>query len=144
MSNLPHLTVACVIKRDDRYLLVEEIKHNKTVLNQPAGHVDAGESLIDAAIRETLEETGWTVKIQSLLGLYRYYAQANQTHYVRVTFVAEAVEQITDQLDPDIVQAIWLSKEDIIKRQSQLRSPLVLENIIDYESGQQFSVEVFK
>ena len=142
-ENLPHLTVACVVNKDGKFLLVEEQKFAKAVFNQPAGHVEAGETLIEACIRETLEETGYLVKPTALLGFYRYFAKANQTHYMRCTIIASIVEKQTDELDPDITAAHWLDLEQIktLHTQDSLRSPLVLNNITDYLAGRSFDIK---
>ena len=144
LSKLPHLTVAAVVKQADRYLVVEEFKNGQRVINQPAGHVEDGESLIEAVKRETLEETGYLIDVHALLGIYRYFAKSNQTHYVRVCFIATAIKQVSDQLDADIDKINWLTKAQLTARKHQLRSPLVLENIEDFENGQTFSLEVIK
>jgi len=142
-ENLPHLTVACVIYKDDQFLLVEETKFGKAVFNQPAGHVEAGETLIEACIRETLEETGYLVEPTALLGFYRYFAKANQTHYMRCTIIAKVIEKQTDQLDPDINAIHWLNLDQIntLNQQQALRSPLVLSNIKDYLAGRTFDIK---
>ena len=144
MSSRPHLTVAAIIQKDDKFLLVEEIKAGRHVFNQPAGHVENGETLIDAVKRETLEETGWEIELDGLLGFYPYYAKSNQTHYMRCTFVARAIKNTQQNLDPDIHGTHWLTIEEIKARIDQLRSPLVLSNIEDFNKGQLFSLEVIK
>ena len=142
-ENLPHLTVACVIHKNGQFLLVEEIKFGKAVFNQPAGHVEAGESLIEACVRETLEETGYLIEPKALLGFYRYYAKANNTHYMRCTIIATVIEKKTEQLDPDIKAAHWLNLDQInnLNQQQALRSPLVLSNIKDYLAGRSFDIK---
>jgi len=127
----PHATVACIVEQDDKYLLVEEVSHGAQVFNQPAGHVDEHESILDAAVRETLEETAWKVKLTSLVGLYVYTAPQNGVCYHRYCFMAQPLENTGASLDKDIIAAHWLSYEDIKQRQEQLRSPLVLKCIED-------------
>lgn len=133
MTNIwtPHATVACVVERDGRYLMVEEISHGENVFNQPAGHVDEGESIFDAAIRETLEETAWDVELTGLIGLYVYTAPQNGVCYHRYCFAAKAVSETTQALDTDIIAAHWFSYEQITKLDTKLRSPLVMKCLND-------------
>ena len=133
MTNIwtPHATVACVVERDGRYLMVEEISHGENVFNQPAGHVDEGESIFDAAIRETLEETAWNVELTGLIGLYVYTAPQNGVCYHRYCFSAKAVSETTQALDTDIIAAHWFSYEQIANLENKLRSPLVIKCLND-------------
>ncbi len=127
----PHATVATIVQKDGKFLLVEEMSHGKHVYNQPAGHVDEGELIVDAAIRETLEETGWRVKPTAFIGFYTYTAPENGVTYYRFCFAAEAIEHVTDDLDKDIIAAHWLSLEEIKQIEHKLRSPLVMKCIED-------------
>ena len=130
----PHITVACVIKKDSKYLIVEEESEGRIVYNQPAGHVDGHETLAKAALREVKEETGWTVRLSGIVGYYAYTSPINHVTYYRVTFAAEAIAPIESaELDPDIIRTHWLSLEEIISAEAQLRSPIVLKSIQDYE-----------
>jgi ADP-ribose pyrophosphatase YjhB (NUDIX family) len=136
MTWYPHATVATVVEQNGRYLMVEEHADDEIVFNQPAGHLEAGESLIAAAERETLEETGWEVKVSCFLGLYHYTSAANQTCYIRSCFIATPVQQhLTRQLDADIVQPHWLTLEEIRDLDGRLRSPVVLQVLDDYRRG---------
>ncbi|MDX1489951.1 MAG: NUDIX hydrolase [Pseudohongiellaceae bacterium] len=138
----PHQTVATIVEKDNKFLLVEELIDGETVINQPAGHLEQNESLIDAAIRETFEETAWKVRPCALLGVYKYTAPSNQVTYIRTCFIAEAIEHIpSSPLDQGIIRAIWLSEQELEQRQAQLRSPLVLSVIKDYLAGKQCSLE---
>lgn len=142
MDLVPHITVACVIEKDGKFLIVEEKASGKRVYNQPAGHVEAGETLIAAAIRETREETGWTVKPTALLGLYVYTSPHNQVTYYRTCFVAEALEHNPDQgLDDGIIQTLWLSSEELQAQSTKWRSPIVYQSIEDYLNGKRFSLD---
>ena len=127
----PHATVACIVEQDGRFLMVEESSHGKTVFNQPAGHVDEHESIFDAAVRETLEETAWRVELTGLVGLYVYTAPQNGVCYHRYCFRANAIEKTENALDTDIIAAHWLSYEEIAAKGDKLRSPLVLKCIED-------------
>lgn len=127
----PHATVACIVERDGKFLMVEELSHGQTVYNQPAGHVDKDESIFDAALRETLEETAWRVELTGLVGLYVYTAPQNGVCYHRYCFTAQPLEQTNNALDTDIIAAHWLSYDEIISKVEYLRSPLVLKCIDD-------------
>jgi ADP-ribose pyrophosphatase YjhB (NUDIX family) len=116
--------------------MVRENADGRVVYNQPAGHVEVGESLQAAALRETFEETGWHVQLTQLLGIYQHTSADNGISYVRHCFIAEALEQdLNASLDPDIEAALWLSYEEILAQQAQLRSPMVLAAIQDLIDG---------
>lgn len=138
MQEPPHATVAAIVQKDGRYLLVQEMADGKKVYNQPAGHLDPGESLVAAVIRETREETAWTVRPTALVGLYTYVAPANGVTYLRVCFAAEPIEHHAGAaLDTEIVRAVWRTRTEIeaLDRAGELRSPLVLRCIADFERG---------
>ncbi len=142
---IPHLTVATVIKKDDRYLMVEEYSGGKRVINQPAGHVDHGESIIEAAVRETLEETAWVCEVTSLINVSRWIHPGNNETYFRFAFNAEAVEHKPEQaLDEGIIQALWLTYEEIISRQANHRSPVILEDIKNSIAGNSYPLDILK
>lgn len=135
---LPHVTVATVIEDGGRYLLVEERDKfsGELVFNQPAGHLEPNESLGQAALRETLEETGWQVELCGILGVALYTAPGNQVTYVRTTFLATPV-QLEDgaTLDPDIHATHWLDYEAILANSDRMRSPLVIASIEQHRQG---------
>lgn len=134
MSWKPHITVAAVVERDARFLMIEEVIDGKAVFNQPAGHLEAGESLPKAAQRETFEETGWHVEPSGFLGVSVCENPRGNT-YVRITFVARALEHDPKaQLDDGIIRALWMSAEEIRAKRDLLRSPMVLKAIEDYQS----------
>ncbi|CAA0125175.1 Phosphatase NudJ [BD1-7 clade bacterium] len=138
MSWPPHITVASIICKDDKFLLVEEEKNGKLVFNQPAGHLEPGETLEQAAIRETQEESGWTVKLTHVLGVYRYTAP-NGTIYYRHAYIADTVSHDPNAtLDDGIQQAVWLTYDELKAQPDKLRSPLVLKNIDDYLAGNRY------
>lgn len=138
----PHATVATIVKRNNTFLLVEELSQGVKVLNQPAGHIEEDECIFEAAVRETLEETGWRVKLSAFLGLYTYKAPSNQVTYYRLSFAAEALEQTTTKLDPDIIGTHWLSKREIeVLPEERMRSPLVKHCIEDYERNPHLPLE---
>jgi 8-oxo-dGTP pyrophosphatase MutT (NUDIX family) len=138
----PHVTVATVIEKDDQFLLVEEQGAQGLVLNQPAGHLDPNENLQQAAVRETLEETGWHVKIQGLLGIALYTAPANGVTYHRTTFYGQLLrEEPNYQLDTGIEGIVWLSHEEMLRQSARMRSPLVLASVEQYLHGDKLPLE---
>lgn len=137
-----HVTVATVVERNGRFLMVQERAEGRTVINQPAGHLDEGESLADAAVRETREETGWQVDIQGLIGASLYKA-ANGVTYYRTSFYANPVAEIPNaELDSEIIQPLWLSRAELLARESELRSELVLATIDQYLAGHRYPLSL--
>jgi len=133
-----HATVACVVERDGRYLMVEERDKatGKMVFNQPAGHLEDGESLTEAVHRETLEETGWRIQLRGLIGLSLYRVPTRGNTYFRTTFLADALDRVTGAaIDPDIHAVHWLSYEEILNYSDKLCSPVVLEVIERHRDG---------
>lgn len=132
MTWCPHVTVATVVEQDGKFLLVEEQASEGLVYNQPAGHLDAGESLQHAAIRETLEETGYHVELTGYCGVTLYTAPSNGVTYVRHTFAGKVIRrQENAELDHGIVGPVWLSRDDIASS-DRLRSPIVLTTVEHY------------
>ncbi len=132
----PHITVSTVVFKENKFLLVEEKSFGKTVFNQPAGHLENGETLIEAAKRETLEETAWHVDISHFLGISQYLAPNNIT-YIRVSFVGEVLSFDSHvNRDEDIIDITWKTYDEIRRMKSQLRSPLVLNDIERYRQKQ--------
>ena len=139
----PDVTVAAVCEQDGRFLVVEERSKssNQIVFNQPAVHLEDGESLIQAVIRETLEETQRHFTPQALIGLYRLRAVTGKT-YIRYAFSGCISEpDYSHELDTDIIRSHWLSLEDLYSS-TQLRSKLVLKCIEDYRSGQNYPLDI--
>ena len=143
MTWSPHITVATVVPDGDRFLLVEEWADQKLVINQPAGHLDPNESLIEAAIRETLEETGWLVSIESVIGVYLLTA-INGITYHRTCFLAKPVSQTTTDLDEGIERIVWMTRDEVIEDPDKLRSSLVIDCIDDYLSGQEYPLTLLR
>jgi 8-oxo-dGTP pyrophosphatase MutT (NUDIX family) len=138
----PHVTVACVVADGDRYLMVEEEVSGLLAYNQPAGHLEDGESLVAAALRETLEETGWTVQLQHLIGVHQWRSTEHGDAVVRFSFAARPVSHDPERsLDTDIRRALWLSRADIASLGARLRSPLVLLSIDAWLAGQRLPLE---
>jgi 8-oxo-dGTP pyrophosphatase MutT (NUDIX family) len=138
------VTVACVVEHEGRFLLVEERAENGgLVLNQPAGHWDEGESLFAAALRETLEESGWEVELTALVGLYDYQPAHLDHGFLRLAFAARPLRHHPQrQLDQGIERALWLGREELAACAERHRSPMVLRGVDDYLSGQRYPLEL--
>lgn len=133
MTWKPHVTVAAVVHRAGRFLLVEERIEGALVLNQPAGHLDEGESLIDAVIREVREETAWRFVPQAIVGVYRWQLAQTARTYLRVTFCGRCEDHRPAQpLDTGIVRTVWMNRDELEQSKTALRSPLVMRSIDDY------------
>jgi 8-oxo-dGTP pyrophosphatase MutT (NUDIX family) len=138
----PDVTVAAVIERSGRFLLVEERIRGHLVLNQPAGHLEDGEALLDAVIRETLEETAWQFTPEALLGIYQWRSPRGHTT-LRIAFSGSVqAYDAARPLDPPIVTTHWLAHEEIVQRAARLRTSLVLRCIEDYLGGRRLPLDV--
>ncbi len=138
-----HVTVATVVEREGRFLLVEERADEGIVLNQPAGHLDAGESLFDAARRETLEETGCEVELVSVLGVAQYTSPANGVTYLRTTFSARLLREVAGaHLDREIIRTLWLTPEEMRRESGRMRSPLVMASVEQYLAGRHWPLNL--
>lgn len=141
----PDVTVAAICEQNGKFLIVEERSKStqKIVFNQPAGHLDEGESIIDGVKRETLEETCSHFTPEYLVGLYRLQAENGKT-YIRYTFFGQASAlDATQERDPDIIRTHWLTLEQLTIN-SSLRSPIVLRCINDYIAGEKYPLSVLK
>jgi len=138
----PSVTVAAVIERDGRFLLVEERIDGRIVLNQPAGHLDRGEPLLAACKREVLEETAHRFEPTSLVGIYRWHYAARDVTFLRFCFSGE-IRGVEDRaLDREIVALRWLTEGEVKSRQAEHRSPLVQECVQDFLAGRRFPLDV--
>ena len=140
----PSVTVAAVIERDGRFLLVEEEEPGgRRVYNQPAGHWEPDETLVEACAREALEETTWRCAPRHLVGIYRWhYAPADNT-FLRFTCACDALEEDTSRrLDKEILRALWLTVDEIRALTPLHRSPLVMLSVDDYLAGRRWPLEV--
>ena len=145
MPHQIHLTVAALVPGEEGFLLVKEKDGERIVINQPAGHVEPGEGILEAVKRETFEETGWRVEPHHLLGISIYTSPHNQVTYYRMAFLCEALEQDKQaELDSDIIETLWLSEAEIRTRQSEMRSPMVIKTLDDYCKGKRFPLEIIK
>jgi 8-oxo-dGTP pyrophosphatase MutT (NUDIX family) len=137
-----HSSVATIVEKDGLFLMVEESDGARTVFNQPAGHLEAAESLFEAAVRETLEETAWQVELTDFLGLYHYPAP-NGITYIRHCFVARPLAlQANRPLDAGIIAAHWLDAATILDPAFPARSPLVARVLHDYLRGVRYPLAV--
>lgn len=136
----PHVTVATVVLDQGRLLLVEERIGGRLQINQPAGHLEPGESLAAAALRETLEETGWEVELTGFVGCYQWRA-GDGTDFLRFCFAARPLRHHPERpLDTGIERALWLAPDAL--RQRELRSPLVWTVVADYLGGQRYPLHL--
>jgi 8-oxo-dGTP pyrophosphatase MutT (NUDIX family) len=134
-----HVTVATLVERDGRFLFVEETIGTRTVLNQPAGHWEAGESLLEAAVRETLEESAWDVELTGLLGTYSYHPPDLDYGFLRFAFLARPLRHHEGRaLDPGIVRALWLSPDELRREAPRHRSPMVQRCVDDARAGRHY------
>ena len=139
----PNVTVAAVVERDGRFLLVEEDTAHGRLYNQPAGHLEPGESLVSAVARETLEETAYTFEPTGLLGVYQYHHPGDKVTYLRFAFTGGiAAHDAGRALDAGIVRAAWLTPEEMRREASRHRSPLVMRCVDDYLAGRRYPLDV--
>jgi 8-oxo-dGTP pyrophosphatase MutT (NUDIX family) len=137
------VTVAAVIEADSRFLLVEEIHDGRRVLNQPAGHLDPGESLIEACVREVMEETAHRFIPEALVGVYRYVYAPKDITFLRFAFSGRSDGAEADRvLDREIVRTHWLTREQVAARSAEHRTPLVMQCIEDHLAGRHFPLAV--
>jgi 8-oxo-dGTP pyrophosphatase MutT (NUDIX family) len=139
----PSVTVAGILERDGKFLFVEELSDDRRVLNQPAGHLDPGESLISACAREVMEETAHRFEPTTLVGVYRWHYAAKDVTFLRFCFAGKILGTEQRPLDKEIVGLHWLSLDELKKRSREHRSPLVLTCVEDYLAGRRFPLELF-
>jgi 8-oxo-dGTP pyrophosphatase MutT (NUDIX family) len=137
------VTVAAIVEREGKFLMVEERSGSHLVLNQPAGHLEQGESLIAAVVRETLEETAHHFEPSHVVGLYLWRSEEAATTYLRVAFCGSADPMAdVETLDDGIVAVHWLTRAQLRTRERQLRSPMVLRCLDDYLAGHRHPLEI--
>jgi 8-oxo-dGTP pyrophosphatase MutT (NUDIX family) len=141
----PHVTVACVVADGDRFLMVEEDIRGTLRLNQPAGHLEDHESLVEAAVRETLEETGWEVALDHFIGVKQWHSRVHDHHIVRFAFAGHPLRHHAERpLDMGITRTLWMTYADIADNASRLRSPLVLRTLEDWLAGQRLPLATLR
>lgn len=141
----PHVTVAAVIEKQQRFLLVEEQVTTGLAFNQPAGHLENGEDLITAVKREVLEETAWQFDPEHVISIQLWRKKPDADSFLRVCFAGHAHSHNPEQsLDDGIIQTHWLTREEVADKQRILRSPLVLQSIDDYLQGQFYPLSLLK
>lgn len=139
----PNVTVAAIVEQEGRFLLVEEEAGGEIVLNQPAGHWEQDESLVQGAAREALEETGYDVRPTALVGIYRWPHPKREITYLRFAFAGEITGfDPQRKLDEGILRAVWLTPEELRRDAARHRSPLVLRCVEDYLAGKRYPLEL--
>ncbi|MBU0656542.1 MAG: NUDIX hydrolase [Gammaproteobacteria bacterium] len=146
MAWKPRVTVASVIEHEGRFLMVEEMHSGQMVINQPAGHMEHGENLLDAVRRETLEETAYRFEPTALLGVFHRQHPDPDRVYMRFTFTGTLLEPepvAGYQIDPDITAVHWLTLEEIHAQQPRIwRSELVGRSLDAYQAGVRHSLDL--
>lgn len=141
----PHATVAALIERDGRYLMVREHTRHGIRLNQPAGHWEAGETLLDAVCREVLEESGYEFTPTALLGIYVSDKDDKSVTYLRMTFIGTVNDApVHDELDDGIIEAVWMTPDEIMAERAIHRNPIVTQCLTDYINGQKLDLALVK
>jgi 8-oxo-dGTP pyrophosphatase MutT (NUDIX family) len=142
LGQLPKVTVAAVIERDGRFLFVEELQDGRRVLNQPAGHLDPGETLVAACAREVMEETAHRFEPAALVGIYRWHYKPADATFLRFCFAGNVLAVEDKPLDKEILELHWFNVRELKARSQQHRSPLVQQCVDDYLAGRRFSLDV--
>lgn len=138
----PNATVAAIVERNGQFLLVEETTSRGNRFNQPAGHLEDGETITQAVIRETREETAYDFVPESLLGVYHWRHEHNETTYLRFAFIGHVTNHYPEQdLDEGIVRAVWMDIDEIREKQALMRSDQVLTCFEDYLAGKHYPLE---
>ncbi len=138
----PNVTVAAIVRHDERFLLVEEHIDGRAMLNQPAGHLEEGETLIEAVVRETLEETGWHFAPRALLGVYRWSSPVDRRTFLRFAFTGDLLRHDADRpLDQGIIRTLWMTPGEIAQSAHRHRSPQVQRCVSDFLAGTHYPLD---
>lgn len=141
----PNVTVAAVIERDGRFLFVEEETTDGVRFNQPAGHLDEGESLLQAVVRETIEETAYGFRPEFLVGIYQWRRPAGDVTYLRFAFGGAVLgHDVQRTLDAGIVRALWMTPEELARVAARHRSPLVGQCVADFRAGKRYGLDLIR
>ncbi|MDR1854124.1 MAG: NUDIX hydrolase [Azoarcus sp.] len=141
----PNVTVAAVIERDGRFLLVEEETSDGIRFNQPAGHLEAGESLLTAVAREAVEETAHPFAPEALVGIYQWPRPQGDLAYLRFAFAGKVGEaEPGRKLDVGILRAVWMSLDELKATRARHRSPLILRCVEDYLAGRRYPLDLLR
>jgi ADP-ribose pyrophosphatase YjhB (NUDIX family) len=139
----PHVTVAAVAERGGRFLLIEEETERGALYNQPAGHLEQGETLVAAVVRETLEESAHHFTPRALLGVYHYHYRPNDTTYMRFAFIGDVTGYEPQRaLDTGIIRALWMTPEEIRASHARHRTPLVMKCVDDWLAGRHYPLQL--
>lgn len=139
----PSVTVAAIMERDGRFLFVEEEADGRRVLNQPAGHLDPGESLAAACRREAMEETAHEFEPTGLVGVYRWHYAPKDVTFLRFCFAGKVLKKTDLPLDKEIIALHWLTLDQLKARKADHRSPLVQRCVEDHLAGRNFPLGLF-
>ncbi|TAH40172.1 MAG: NUDIX hydrolase [Betaproteobacteria bacterium] len=141
----PNVTVAAVIERDGRFLLVEEETPEGLRFNQPAGHLEEGESLVQASVREALEETAHHFVPEYLVGIYQWPRPQGDITYLRFAFSGRVTgEEAGRALDAGIVRPVWMTRDELVATRERHRSPLILQCVDDWIAGRRYPLELIR
>jgi 8-oxo-dGTP pyrophosphatase MutT (NUDIX family) len=141
MSWNPHVTVAAIVERAGKFLMIEERTNGRLVLNQPAGHLEPGESLLQAVARETLEEAGYRFEPEAFIGVYHFHNDRLDRTVIRFALCGSVDDYVVAPSDPSIVATHWLDPSALRQRQQDLRCPEVLTAIEDYLDGRRLPLD---
>ncbi len=141
----PHVSVAAIAERDGRFLMVKERAEGGVVFNQPAGHLEEGETLLDAIVREVAEETAWHYRPEAVIGVYRLQIEDAGLTYLRICFSGCCLAHDRAKgLDPDIISTHWMTRDELQRDTVALRSALVMQCIDDYLAGYRYPLELLR
>ena len=137
------MTVAAVVERNGRFLLVDEETDLGRLYNQPAGHWDPGETLLDAVVRETREETGLRFTPRALVSIHHWHDRSNDFTYLRFSFAGDADgDESARPSEPDIYGTVWMTIDELRATRERHRGPQVLACVEDYLQGRRAPLDL--